>query len=198
MMKRGPIKSDIAWSTANRITVRGRDLPAELIGEINLGDMAFLTLTNRLPNAKESRLFNAIAITLVEHGVTPSVIAARMTYLGAPANGFLLIYILIVLGLGCIIDSVSIMLIMLPIVLPIAKAFGMDLIWFGVVTVVAIEIGLITPPFGISVFTVKAAVNDPRISTWTVFAGACPFVVCMAAVLVILVLFPVLSTYLAR
>jgi C4-dicarboxylate transporter DctM subunit len=70
------------------------------------------------------------------------------------------VYIAIVVALGCIIDSVSIMLIMLPIVLPIARAFGMDIIWFGVITVVAVEIGLLTPPFGISVYTVKSTLND--------------------------------------
>jgi citrate synthase len=81
---RKPIRSDLAWSTVDRIVVRGKDLPGELIGSVNLGDMAFLEITGRLPNEKESRLFNAMAVTLVEHGLTPSAIAARMTFLGAP------------------------------------------------------------------------------------------------------------------
>jgi citrate synthase len=79
-----PIRSDLAWSTVDRIVVRGKDLPGELIGNVNLGDMAFLEITGRLPDEKESRLFNAMAVTLVEHGLTPSAIAARMTFLGAP------------------------------------------------------------------------------------------------------------------
>jgi citrate synthase len=82
--KQKPIRSDLAWSTAERIVVRGRDLPNEILGHLNLGDMAFLELTGRTPNAKESKLFNAMVVTLVEHGVTPSAIVARMTYLGAP------------------------------------------------------------------------------------------------------------------
>ena len=102
------------------------------------------------------------------------------------------------LALGCIIDSVSIMLIMLPIVLPIARAFDMDIIWFGVITVVAVEIGLITPPFGISVYTVKATLNDKAISIKEIFKGSFPFVLCMLAVLVLLVIFPSWSTWLAR
>jgi TRAP-type C4-dicarboxylate transport system permease large subunit len=87
---------------------------------------------------------------------------------------------------------------MLPIVLPVARAFGMDIVWFGVITVVAVEIGLLTPPFGVSVYTVKSALNDPRISIKDIFAGTFPFVLSMVAVLVLLVAFPQLSTYLAR
>ena len=78
------IRSDLGWSTADRITVLGKDLPGEILGQVNLGDMAFLELTRRLPNEKESRLFNAMVVTLVEHGITPSALAARLTYLGAP------------------------------------------------------------------------------------------------------------------
>lgn len=128
----------------------------------------------------------------------PAGIAEGITNLGLGAYGFLGAYLLIVLFLGCLIDSVSIMLIMLPIVLPIARQFGMDLIWFGVITVVAVEIGLLTPPFGISVYTVKAALNDKRISITEIFAGSAPFVLCMAVVLAVLVIFPWISTVLAR
>lgn len=78
------IRSDLGWSTADRITVLGKDLPGEILGKVDLGDMAFLELTRRLPNDKESRLFNAMVVTLVEHGITPSALAARLTYLGAP------------------------------------------------------------------------------------------------------------------
>jgi citrate synthase len=79
-----PIRSDLGWSTPDRITVRGKDLPGEILGHLNLGDMAFLELTGRVPDAKESKLFNAMVVTLVEHGITPSALAARLTYLGAP------------------------------------------------------------------------------------------------------------------
>src|SRR5216684_5401883 len=81
---RKQIRSDIAWSTADRIVVHGKDLPGEILGKLNLGDMAFLELTGKIPDEKQSRLFNAMAVTLVEHGVTPSALAARLTYLGAP------------------------------------------------------------------------------------------------------------------
>ena len=85
MSKRRRLHSEVAHSTADRIVVRGHDL-VDLIGNVALGDMAFLELKGRLPTAQESAVFNAITVTLVEHGMTPSAIAARMTYLGAPES----------------------------------------------------------------------------------------------------------------
>ena len=81
-----PIRTGMGFATADRIIVRGRDLAGELLGNINLGDMAFLEMTGRIPTAQESRLFNAVAVTLVEHGLTPSAIAARLTFTGAPES----------------------------------------------------------------------------------------------------------------
>jgi citrate synthase len=83
--KRRRLRSEVAYSTADRIVVRGHDL-VDLIGNVPLGDMAFLELKGRLPTSQESAVFNAITVTLVEHGMTPSTIAARMTYLGAPES----------------------------------------------------------------------------------------------------------------
>ena len=128
----------------------------------------------------------------------PAAITESITQMGLGPWGFLVAYIAIVILLGCIIDSVSIMLIMLPIVLPIAAAFNMDLIWFGVLTVLAVEIGLLTPPFGVSVYTVKSALNNPSITIRDIFAGTFPFVLVMVLALVILAAFPGLSTWLAR
>lgn len=84
MAKRTQMKSDMGWSTADRIVVRGKDLPGEILGHLNLGDMAFLELSGRTPSAAESKMFNALAVTLVEHGITPSALVARLTFLGAP------------------------------------------------------------------------------------------------------------------
>ncbi|MBL8383255.1 MAG: citryl-CoA lyase [Burkholderiales bacterium] len=78
------MRSELGYSTRENIYVQGRDLCGEILGHIDLGAMAFLQLTGRMPNPNEARLFNALAITLVEHGITPSAIAARMTYVGAP------------------------------------------------------------------------------------------------------------------
>jgi citrate synthase len=84
MAKRKSIRTNIAWSATDRITVKGHDLCSEILGKLSLGDMAFLEITDRLPTPRESVMFNAIAVTLVEHGLTPSSLAARMTYTGAP------------------------------------------------------------------------------------------------------------------
>jgi len=84
MSKHKPIRTDIAWSTPSTITVKGFDLCKDILGTLSLGDIAFLELTDRLPTTRESVVFNAIAVTLVEHGLTPSAIATRMTYTGAP------------------------------------------------------------------------------------------------------------------
>ena len=78
------LKSGLGRSTADQIFVRGHDLTEELIGKVSLGDFAFLELMARLPTPQESVMFNALVVTLVEHGLTPSTIAARMTYFGAP------------------------------------------------------------------------------------------------------------------
>jgi citrate synthase len=82
--KTKPIRSDIAWSTHDKIVVRNKSLPDDIIGQLNLGDFAYLQLTGNTPTEAQARMFNAILVTLAEHGITPSAIVARMTYLGAP------------------------------------------------------------------------------------------------------------------
>jgi tripartite ATP-independent transporter DctM subunit len=114
------------------------------------------------------------------------------------AYGFLLVYLLLIILLGCLIDSISIMLIVLPIALPVAEATGFDLIWFGILTVVAVEMGLLTPPFGLSVYTIKSALDDPELKVGEIFKGAMPFVLAMLVALAILVAFPPIATWLAR
>lgn len=112
--------------------------------------------------------------------------------------GFLLLFLALVIVMGCFIDSISIMLILLPIALPVAKAAGFDLIWFGVMTVVAVEIGLLTPPFGLSVYTIKSSIDDRTLKVGDIFRGAFPFVLAMVACLAVLTVFPGIATWLAR
>ncbi len=78
------IRSEMGWSTADRITVRGHDLTEDLLGKIDLGGMAFLEITGRRPNEREAEVFNALLVTLVEHGMTPQAIATRLVHLAAP------------------------------------------------------------------------------------------------------------------
>ena len=112
--------------------------------------------------------------------------------------GFLVLYLVLIVLLGCLIDSISIMLILLPIALPVAEAAGFDLIWFGVLTVVAVEVGLLTPPFGLSVYTIKTAMDDPDLKAGEIFRGALPFVLTMFLGLAVIVAFPPIATWLAR
>jgi tripartite ATP-independent transporter DctM subunit len=108
--------------------------------------------------------------------------------------GLILLYVLVVILLGMILDSSSIMLILVPLMLPILNPMGVDLIWFGIVTVVAIEIGLLTPPFGISVYVIKSTLDDPDVSLSDIFLGAAPFALMMLLCLALIIIFPVIAT----
>lgn len=120
----------------------------------------------------------------------PSAIGNFVQGSGLGATGFLIAYVLLVLMLGMVLDSSSILLIMVPIAAPIAHGLGFDLIHFGIITVIAVEVGLLTPPFGISIFTVHSALGDEKTRLETIFAGALPFVGIMLAVLAIIAAFP--------
>lgn len=144
-----------------------------------------------------SILFLILGARIFGQMLAMSNLPQELSALAAGANlglaGFVLLYVALAVALGCILDSVSIMVITLPFAIPVVKALGGDLIWFGVVAVVAIEIGLLTPPFGISVYVVKSTLDDQRITLHEIFAGAFPFVVCMALVTLLLVFVPQLS-----
>jgi len=111
--------------------------------------------------------------------------------------GLLAAFILVALVLGTILDSSSIMLVTIPLALPALVGFQTDLIWFGIVTVIAIEIGLLTPPFGIAVYVIKSTLgNDSPITLKDIFAGAFPFAVIMFLVLLLVIAVPQLATIL--
>lgn len=112
---------------------------------------------------------------------------------GLSPMAFLALYVGIILLMGMILDSTSILLIMVPIVAPIAQSLGFDLIHFGIITILAVEIGLLTPPFGISVFTVHNTLNDPKVSVEEVFLGTLPYILVMLSVLVAIALIPGLA-----
>jgi citrate synthase len=78
------MKSEICNATPDKITVRGLDLTTEILGRLDIGQMAFLDIMGRLPSKEEDAVFNSLVVALVEHGLVPSVLAARLTYLGAP------------------------------------------------------------------------------------------------------------------
>lgn len=114
---------------------------------------------------------------------------------GMGATGVIVALMIIVMLLGTILDSASIMLLTLPIAVPILTGMHVDLIWLGVLMVLAVEIGLLTPPFGIAVFVVKATLGpDSKISLNEIFMGALPFAVMMLLVLIVVFLFPWFAT----
>jgi len=110
--------------------------------------------------------------------------------------GILTIYVLLLIILGTMIDTTSIILIMVPLFLPVMAPFNIDLVWFGIITIVGAEIGLLTPPLGISCYVIKSTLDDDRISLYDIFAGAFPFAVIMLFVLILLIAFPSLSLFL--
>ena len=126
----------------------------------------------------------------------PNAIADLVRSGGFSPLGFMALYAMIILLMGMILDSSSILLIMVPIAAPIAQSLGIDLSHFGIVTVLAVEIGLLTPPFGISVFTVHNTLNDSSVGVDQIFKATLPFIFVMLIVLVIVALVPAASTML--
>jgi len=106
-------------------------------------------------------------------------------------GGFLVVWLI----LGCIIDSTSIILLTIPIMHPVAVTLGYHPIWFTIVAIVTIEIGLLTPPFGMVVFAMKSALGDEA-KIEEIFAGSTPFMLMLAVALAIIIAFPILSTFL--
>jgi tripartite ATP-independent transporter DctM subunit len=113
---------------------------------------------------------------------------ADLAFLGV-LSGYLVVLVI----LGCFLDSVSIMLIVLPFVIPVFDSLGTNLVWLGLISIIAIEIGLLTPPLGLAVFVVKANLEDQSISVWQIFMGTFPMVLTMVAVLLLCILFPWLA-----
>ncbi|MGP1396094.1 MAG: TRAP transporter large permease [Inquilinaceae bacterium] len=126
----------------------------------------------------------------------PNAIADLVRAGGFSPLGFLFFYSVIILLMGMILDSTSILLIMVPIAAPIAQGLGIDLIHFGIITVLAVEIGLLTPPFGISVFTVHNTLDDPTVSVEQIFGATMPLILVMLAVLFLVALVPATATVL--
>lgn len=124
----------------------------------------------------------------------PNAIAGLVAESGFGPHGFILFYVAIVLLMGMILDSTSILLIMVPIAAPIAHGLGIDLSHFGIVTVIAVEIGLLTPPFGISVFTVHNTLDDPETPVEQIFLATLPFIFVMLIVLLAVTYLPATAT----
>ncbi len=125
---------------------------------------------------------------------TPQAVSEFLTGLGLGRYGVLLLIMLMYLVLGCVMDAMAMVILTVPIIFPVITALGFDPIWFGVIIVMTVELGLIHPPVGMNVFVIKSVVGDVGIGT--IFAGVIPFVVTDIIRLAILISFPILSTWL--
>jgi TRAP-type C4-dicarboxylate transport system permease large subunit len=101
---------------------------------------------------------------------------------------------LMYLVLGCLMDALAMIILTVPIVFPVVVALGFDPIWFGVIIVMTVELGLIHPPVGMNIFVIKSVVEDVKIST--IFYGVLPFIVTDLIRLVILIAFPIIALWL--
>ncbi|MGI9400236.1 MAG: TRAP transporter large permease [Rhizobiaceae bacterium] len=124
----------------------------------------------------------------------PNELNALLAHYNFGFFGIMVIYVILMLFLGTLLDTASIILIVVPLFITLIENMGHSLVWFGIVTVIGAEIGLLTPPLGISCFVIKATLNDPEISLKDVFLGALPFAAVMLLVLIVLIRYPVLST----
>jgi tripartite ATP-independent transporter DctM subunit len=124
----------------------------------------------------------------------PSTFGSWVAGVGLSLGPLLLAFVVVLLLLGTLMDSASIMLITVPLFLPLFNAMNVDLVWLGIVTVIAVEVGLLTPPFGMGVFVVKGSLANSRLTVKDVFAGAWPFAGVMIAVLALVMLVPGIAT----
>ncbi len=133
--------------------------------------------------------------TLAMTGVTNAI---RDFFVQSGLDPFVVLAIIIVIWfiLGMIIDSISIMLLTVPIVEPIALAFGFDQVAFAIIGIIAIEAGLLTPPFGLLVYTVKAAIRDEDIGVQKIFYSSIPYWFVMLFTVLLIVLFPGIANWL--
>jgi len=127
---------------------------------------------------------------------TPQKLTAFLTSLGVGRYGILALIMLMYLVLGCLMDAMAMIILTVPIIFPVIVALGFDPIWFGVIIVMTVELGLIHPPVGMNVFVIKSVVKD--VSFTTIFKGVLPFVATDIVRLVILVAFPIIALWLPQ
>jgi C4-dicarboxylate transporter, DctM subunit len=124
----------------------------------------------------------------------PQKLTEFMTGLGVGPYGVLALIMLMYLVLGCLMDAMAMIILTVPIVFPVVAALGFDPIWFGVIIVMTVELGLIHPPVGMNVFVIKSVIKDVKFAT--IFLGVAPFIIADFIRLIILIAFPAIATYL--
>jgi len=124
----------------------------------------------------------------------PTAVSTWIAGLGVSKYVILVIIVAIYFLLGCFLDSVSMMVLTLPVIFPVVVTIGFDPIWFGVLLVLMMEAGLLTPPVGLNIYTIAGIAKD--VPMGTIFRGATPFLLSVLATAIILTLFPQIATYL--
>jgi C4-dicarboxylate transporter, DctM subunit len=127
---------------------------------------------------------------------TPQKLTMFLTGLGVGRYGILALIMLMYLALGCLMDAMAMIILTVPIIFPVVTALGFDPIWFGVIIVMTVELGLIHPPVGMNVFVIKSVVKD--VSFTTIFKGVLPFVATDILRLIILIAFPIIALWLPQ
>ena len=125
---------------------------------------------------------------------TPQKVTEFLTGLGLGSYGVLALIMLMYLVLGCLMDAMAMIILTIPIIFPVIVHLGFDPIWFGVIIVMTVELGLIHPPVGMNVFVIKSVVHDVSFST--IFKGVLPFIATDIIRLIILIAFPILALWL--
>lgn len=124
----------------------------------------------------------------------PFTLAEIIVGLGVSKYVILVIILILYMVLGCIMESYSMIVLTVPILSPVIEKMGFDLIWYGILMVIIIEMGMITPPVGLNVFVLRGVAKDVPITK--IFAGALPFVLAMAVGIAILIVFPEIALFL--
>ena len=137
---------------------------------------------------------NLFSFVLSSSGAIDSFVAF-ITGLDMSPTSILLLIIGLYIMVGCMVDPVSMLIITLPAVMPVAEAIGYNPIWFGIIVITMLEVGVITPPVGMNAYTVKAVAGD-SVSTGEIFSGISFFLFLQACVLAIIIMFPSIVTYL--
>jgi C4-dicarboxylate transporter DctM subunit len=167
-----------------------------LRGRLSRADiMRSLLETTRMTAAVFTVLIGALLfgyfLTITQ---TPQKVTEFLTALGIGRYGVLALIMLMYLVLGCLMDALAMIILTVPIIFPVIKALGFDPIWFGIIIVMTVELGLIHPPVGMNIFVIKSVIEDVKIST--IFYGVLPFILTDLLRLVILIAFPILALWL--
>ncbi|WP_310646401.1 TRAP transporter permease [Limnohabitans sp.] len=125
---------------------------------------------------------------------TPQKLTEFLTSLGVGRYGVLAMIMVMYLVLGCLMDAMAMIILTVPIIYPVILQLGFDPIWFGIIIVMTVELGLIHPPVGMNVFVIKSVVKD--VSFMTIFKGVIPFVITDILRLIILIAFPIIALWL--